>query len=95
MYLAAESSGDIGSSAQAITGQGRLTALLVIAPTNDTTVILYDNTSAAGKKLWEAQVLTANQYGGRNWTIPVKFTNGVYASITGTNGSCIVEWASP
>lgn len=87
----ANSSGDIESSSQVITGPGALSSIQIIAPTADTTAILYDNTSAAGKILWEGVVLTANKYGGRNWTFPVEFTIGLYLSLSGDNGSAIVE----
>jgi hypothetical protein len=86
-------SGELTSSAQVKTGKCFLSAVLVITDgTNAATVILYDNTSAAGKKLWEGVVAGATQYGGRNWTFPVRVETGIYCSISGTGASAIVEY---
>ena len=86
-------SGEITSSAQVYTGKCFLSSVLVITDgTNAATVIVYDNTSAAGKKLGEWVVAGATQYGGRNWTFPVRATNGIYCSISGTGASAIVEY---
>lgn len=96
IYMASETSGEITSDGQVFSGPGRLCSILIITDgTNDATVTLYDNTSAAGTKLWEGIVKGADNYGGRNWTYPVKFTNGVYADLSGTGASCICEKALP
>jgi len=55
--------------------------------------VLYDNASAAsGTKLAEITVKGSDNYGGRNWQLPVRCVNGVYADLTGTGASCIVEY---
>ena len=99
MYLAAESSGKLTTDQQVITGAGRITAVSIVTDgTNAVDVVIYDNTSAAGKVVWPGGVAGANKYGGRNFGHPVKFYNGLYLDITiagGTGGGCVVEWAAP
>ncbi len=96
IYMASETSGEIIADGQIFSGPGRLCSILIITDgTNDATVELYDNTSAAGTKLWEGKVKGADNYGGRNWVLPVKFSIGVYANLTGTDASCICERALP
>ncbi len=96
MYSASKTSGELTADGQVFTGPGRLASVLIITDgTNDATVFLYDNTSAAGTKLWEGKVKGADNYGGRNWVFPVLFTNGVYLDIEGTDASCICEQAVP
>jgi hypothetical protein len=74
-----------------------LTSILIITDgTNAATVILYDLTSSSGagatNKLWEGTIAGATGYGGRNWTAPVRCTTGIYADVTGTGASYIVEY---
>ena len=96
MYSASKTSGELTGDGQVFTGPGRLTSVLIITDgTNDATVILYDNTSATGTKLWQGIVKGADNYGGRNWVFPVEFTNGVYRDLNGTGASCICEMARP
>ena len=89
------SSGEISATGQVFTGLGALTGLTVYAPSNDTTVIVYDSTAASGKILWQKVVLTASGGYDKDWTFPPEFTNGIYVSLTGTNGTAIFEKASP
>jgi len=92
-YGAAISTGELTADTHITTGRGMLAGVLVITDgTNPATCIIYDNTSAAGKKLWEGVVPGASQYGGRNWTAPVRFETGLYVDLTGTGASCIVEY---
>lgn len=91
----AVSTGELTADTHILTGSGFLTAVLIITDgTNAATLIIYDNTSAAGKKIWEGVVPGASQYGGRNWTVPVRFENGLYADLTGTGASCIIEYVA-
>lgn len=71
----------------------RLTAVLIITDgTNDATAIIYDNTSAAGKKIFEATVVGSANYGGRNFPFPVAARTGLYLELTGTGASAIIEF---
>jgi hypothetical protein len=60
--------------------------------TNAATVTIYDNTSAAGNILAKFVVPGTSLYGGRNWIRPVGAKIGLYAQISGTGASCIVEY---
>ena len=96
--MRSKTSYEITSSAAIVAnGNVLLTSVLVITDgTNAATVILYDKPSATGiaaeNKLWEGTVPGASQYGGRNWTFPVKCQSGIYCAITGTGASAIVEY---
>ena len=87
------SSGEITSSQIVKSGAGAISAITIITDgTNKATIILYDNTEASGKKIWEGSVAGTSEYGGRNFVFPVKFDNGLYCAITGTGASSIVEY---
>ena len=78
-------------------GACQLTAILIITDgTNPATVILYNKPSATGidpaNKIWEGSVPGASMYGGRNWTFPVFCNAGIYATVSGTGASYIVEY---
>lgn len=80
--------GVISSAACYLTG-----VQIITDGTNDAKLILYDNASAAtGSVLLEMTVTGGNNYGGRNWMFPVRCVNGIYADITGTGASYIVEF---
>lgn len=96
MYLAAESSGEQTTTKAAYTGPCCLASVLVITDgTNTAKVVIDDSTDGSGTVKYETSVVGANHYGGRNWTFPVKFTTGVYVTVTGTGASYIIETASP
>ena len=89
----AKTSYQIGTSAIVKTGSCVLWAVLVITDgTNAATVTIYDNTAASGDVLAKFVVAGATQYGGRNWVCPVGAKNGLYAAISGTGATCIVEY---
>ena len=75
------------------TGSCYITGIMIITNgTNDARVILYDNTSAAGTVRWEQTVIGGDNYGGRSWTFPKKFSSGIYADVNGTGASYIIEY---
>ena len=89
----ATSSGEKTTSGQIVTGNCYLTAVTVITDgTNDATVTLYDNTAASGRKVAEFVIPGGDRQGGRNWVYPVFCYAGIYAEISGTGASCIVEY---
>ena len=92
-YQAAISSGEQTSSTAVLTGSGCITGIKVITDgTNDATLIVYDNTAASGTVVDETKVNGANHYGGRNVIFPIKVDNGIYAAISGTGASYIIEY---
>lgn len=75
---------------------GYITGVYIISDgTNDATLILYDNASAAsGNKIITMCARAAMPFAGNTWTFPVIFFNGIYADVTGTNASYVVEFIS-
>ena len=72
------------------TGRSLLDSVLVLTNgTNDATVIIYDNTAASGKKLFEATVTGASNQAFFSFNNPVQVEKGMYLDITGTGASCI------
>lgn len=87
------SSGEKTSSTTILTGTGYVMSVLIITNgTNDAKVILYDNTAASGKVIFEGTVTGSEHFGGKNWDFPVKIHTGIYVAITGTGASAIVEY---
>lgn len=86
-------SGQLSESSQVVAGNVYLTAMTVLTNgTNDATVILYDSTAASGKvlaKVWLPGGLYADRV---TWTYPVRALNGIYASVSGTGASVLVEY---
>lgn len=69
-------------------------AQIITDGTNDATLTLYDSAiGAEGGVVWTGTVAGASDFGGRNWVYPVKFKNGIYAVVSGTGASYIVEYA--
>ena len=85
------------ADAQILTKGGSLCSVLIMTDgTNAARLILYDSattTTDVTKKLMEITVAGADNYGGRIWADPVKFTEGIYADINGTDASYIIEWS--
>ena len=88
------SSGEQTSDGAVATIGGYIAGVEIITDgTNDVKLILYDNASAAsGTVLFEGTVLGGSHFGGRVWSYPVIYDNGIYADITGTGASYIVEY---
>ena len=93
----ARTSYELTAAKQIRVGSGILTRVSIKTNgTDNATVILYD-VAAAGdiavtNKLEEITVLGANHYGGFDWSHPVKYTAGLYCTVTGTGASYIVEY---
>ena len=90
----ASTSGEQTSDAAVATAKCYITSILIITNGSDNAkVVLYDNASAAsGTVILEMTVVGVDNYGGRNYQYPVKCTNGIYADVTGTGASYIVEY---
>lgn len=88
------SSGEKTASAAVTTQKSILGGVLIITDgTNDATIIIYDNASAAsGTKVWEAVVTGSDNYGGGIFPHPIRCSKGIYISIAGTGASAIVYY---
>ena len=88
---------ELTADTQILTKGGSLCSILIMTDgSNDARVILYDVSAVANiavtNKLVEITVAGADNYGGRIWADPVRFTEGIYADINGTGASFIIEW---
>lgn len=87
------STGEKTTSALILTGLGAFCGVVINTDgSNNATIIIYDNTSAAGKKIHEQVVLGADITGGIVKWPPTDVLNGLYLSISGTGASAIVEY---
>jgi len=88
------SSGEKSENTAIKTSSGFLGGVLVLTDgTNDATVKLYDNASAAsGVVLWEAVVPATDRAFPNMFPFPITFNNGLYLSISGTGAKAIVYY---
>lgn len=95
-YFGSDGSDEITASQSVQTSAGFLSAFMVYTDgVNDATVTLYDSKNgASGKTLAKLIVSGDSDYGGRIWPERAfrKYINGIYANISGTGASCIVEY---
>lgn len=90
------SSGEQTTTKCVITGPCKMSGLGIITDgTNTAKVIIDDSTDGSGTVNWEQSVVGANHYGGRNWTDPLEFDNGIYVTVSGTGASYFIERKSP
>ena len=74
----------LGSSTLVWTGPCVLYGAFVITDgTNNATLTIYDNTSAAGKILRQITVVGGNYYGGFELPVGIAAGTGIYASLSG------------
>lgn len=60
---------------------------------NNATIKVYDNASAAsGTQVDEATVTGSDQYGGMILPHPVRCSNGIYVSVSGTGAAVIIYY---
>lgn len=79
------------ASALVFDGKNQLRGISVNTDgTNAATVIVYDNTTAAGKILMKVAVPGASLHGGFSLDNPARAENGLYVSIAGTGAHCNV-----
>lgn len=70
-----------------------LAAVLVITNgTDDAKLIIYDNTSAAGKVVLEITVTGSDNYGGVIYNFPKIMNIGIYCDVSGTGASYIIDY---
>ena len=89
------SSGEVTSSSAVVAQKCLFGGILILTDgTNDATIIAYDNASAAsGDKIWEAKITGVDNYGGGILPHPIRCTNGIYVTVSGTGASCIVFYS--
>lgn len=86
-----QSTGILSANTLVTTGRQRINALTVFTDgTNEATVSLYDNTSAAGKVAVKGLCLGASKVAHYIFENPVFMQDGCYAAVTGTGASFIV-----
>ena len=93
-FQASRSSGEKTADAAIYADNCVMTSVHIITDgTNNAKVILYDNASAAsGTVLFEMTVIGGDNYGSKSWVFPVEFINGIYADVSGTGASYIIEY---
>jgi len=79
-------------SGQVVKGAGHLGSVLITPGSTETTLVLYDNEAASGTELFNGK-LAANGDTKQFVYVPgMRFTTGIYASITGTGAVAIVGY---
>ena len=92
-FQGSTSSGEQTADAAVFTGRAYICAVHVITDgMNDATLVIYDNTAGSGKVVSEIFVSGGSGHGGRVWAYPVFVENGLYADVTGTDASYIIEY---
>lgn len=87
------SSGEQTSDSLIVSGKVYITSIKVITNgTNDATLVTYDAKVADGKVIDETKVIGADNYGGLKWLFPIECNDGIYADVTGTGASYIIEY---
>lgn len=89
-------SGELDTSQLLSSSPAFLTSLVVYTDgVNDTDVIIYDHASSStGRIAGKITTPGGQDYGGKNWpaNAPNRCSNGIYVVVSGTGGSCIVEY---
>jgi len=93
IITAATSSGEQTADALIYTGKCVVTLIKVITDgTNDAKIVVYDNTSGAGKVVDEVTATGPDNYGGRAMYFPILMEKGIYVDVTGTGASYLIEY---
>ena len=88
-------SGETTSNKVIVNEKCYITGILIITDgTNDAKLILYDNNiaSTSATVMYETTVTGGDEYGGRIWSYPMLFNKGIYAVVSGTGASYIIEY---
>ena len=90
-FMWCKSSGEQTADATVYTGTCFLVGVIILTDgSNDATAILYDNTASSGTKIWEAKIVSSDQYGGGMLPYPIYCETGIRVDLTGTGASAIV-----
>lgn len=83
------------ASALIATGRNRINAITFLGDgTNASTLIIYDNTSAAGKVLAKLVNKATDQQNHVIFTNPVYGENGIYGALSGVGGNYIIYYGA-
>jgi hypothetical protein len=88
----ATSSGLKSASAAILVGPGTLKGLTVVGGSDATTVIVYDNPSAASGTVLEKIVIPAAESLRVDYSCGVVANSGLYVSIAGTGAGAVVHY---
>ena len=89
----AETSGEQTATGVIYNGESFISAIEVITNgTTDAKLIVYDALSTDGKVVFEMTVTGSSHYGGRLFIPKVRMQTGIYAVLSGSGGSFIVEY---
>ena len=97
-FESSKSSGHLSATKLVYSGPCYLTGVAVASDgTNAATLIVYDASTAEtiGKEMFRAVATggaTAGGYESRDWAFPVECQNGIYAVLSGTTPSYVVEY---
>lgn len=88
------SSNTISGSKVVVSGVGAMTGLLIMTDgTNAVTATVYDSLDTSGKILVGPMVVSGSAYfGGATWEIPVRYSTGLYITLSGSGGKAIVYY---
>lgn len=91
-----KSSGEKTADAIIVTGKAILAGVQLISDlSNDPTLVIYDNTSAAGVKIFESVIDVATDAFDKYYTMPgggIRCDLGIYCDVTGTGASYIIHY---
>lgn len=92
--LCVKSSGDLAvGSHSTLSGKGLYTGVVVNTNgSNDATVTVYDNTSAAGTIIDKYVIVAADYVGGGYLPFPIYIENGIFVVVAGTGAVCRVNY---
>lgn len=88
-------SGAITANTGLVVGSGNYYGMVAVSKTSVvvTTLIVYDNASAASGKLVDAITISGTSLtGSSNYSMPRKFTNGLYVAINNTAQATATVW---
>ena len=87
------SSGEKIIDTQVRTGKSAIASVQLITDgTNAATLTVHDGTANTDKKIGEYKCDGNDYYCGWIWEFPVFIQTGIYADVTGTNASFIIEY---
>lgn len=93
MISSSRSSGLKSASALIATGKNRINSIMAVGDgTNAGTLLIYDNTSAAGTVLAQVAVGSQHHTAYISFPNPIYAENGLYASLSGTGATYVITY---
>ena len=90
----AKTSGLLSASAVVVSGHCYLSGVILYSNgSSNAEVLVYDNgTGPTGTNVFKLHIWGTDNYGGKNFAFPVECFNGIYATVSGDEASCILEY---